>query len=117
MAEGDYFESASPLGTAVLPERDHRPRILPPYHVLLLDDDDHTYAYVIKMLRELFALTYEDAFRISTEVDTQGRAVVDTTTKERAEFKRDQIHAYGRDGLLNRCAGSMSAVIEPSVPF
>jgi ATP-dependent Clp protease adaptor protein ClpS len=36
-----------------------------------------------------------------------------TTTKEHAELKRDQIHAYGRDGLIERCKGSMWATIEP----
>jgi ATP-dependent Clp protease adaptor protein ClpS len=32
---------------------------------------------------------------------------------EHAELKRDQIHAYGKDTLLDRCKGSMSASIEP----
>ncbi len=36
-----------------------------------------------------------------------------STTKERAEFKRDQIHAFGKDDLIARCQGSMSAIIEP----
>jgi len=31
---------------------------------------------------------------------------------ERAELKRDQIHAFGPDKLLERCKRSMSAVIE-----
>ncbi len=115
MAGADPFDSDTAFATAVLPDLDFRPKLLPPYHVLLMDDDDHTYAYVIKMLRELFAHTYEQAYLIATEVDLTGRAIVDTTTKERAEFKRDQIHAYGRDGLLDRSAGSMSAAIEPSV--
>ena len=35
------------------------------------------------------------------------------TTKEHAELKRDQIHAFGKDVLIPRCAGSMSASIEP----
>jgi len=83
--------------------------------VVLLDDDDHTYDYVIRMLRDLFHMSVEDAYLKAVEVDTAGRAVVDTTTKERAEFKRDQIHAYGRDALIERCRGSMSAVIEPAV--
>ncbi|GMU25084.1 MAG: hypothetical protein AMXMBFR13_51550 [Phycisphaerae bacterium] len=48
------------------------------------------------------------------EVDTNGRVIVDTTTKERAELKRDQIHAYGADVRLERCQGSMRAVIEPA---
>ena len=117
MAQDGFFHEDAPAGTATLPELDKRPKILPPFHVVLLDDDDHTYAYVIKMLRELFGHTYEQAYQFATEVDTVGRAAVDTTTKERAEFKRDQIHAYGRDGLLDRCAGSMSAIIEPSVPY
>ena len=114
MSDRKYAETDPSPGTAVLAQQDQRPRILPPYHVLLLDDDDHTYEYVIKMLRELFRLPLEGAYLKAVEVDTAGRAVVDTTSKERAELKRDQIHAFGRDQLINRCAGSMSAVIEPA---
>lgn len=101
-------------GTAVLPDLETRPRLLPPYHVVLLDDDDHSYDYVITMLRDLFRQALEEAYLKAVEVDASGRVIVDTTTKERAEFKRDQIHAYGRDKLIGRCAGSMSAVIEPA---
>ena len=89
------------------------PRILPPYHVVLLDDNDHTYDYVVEMLTKLFGHPVEAAFLMACEVDNAKRVVVDTTTKERAEFKRDQIHAYGADWRLERSAGSMSAIIEP----
>ena len=111
-----YAETAAdPLhDTTVLPEQDARPRILPPYHVVLLDDDDHTYAYVIKMLQELFGYPLEKAYEMAVEVDTAGRVIVDTTSKERAEFKRDQIHAYGADWRLTRCKGSMWSTIEPA---
>ena len=47
-------------------------------------------------------------------VDTTGRAVVCTTSLERAELKRDQIHAYGPDQRIPRCKGSMTAEIEPA---
>ena len=56
----------------------------------------------------------EKGFLMAKEVDTAGRVIVATTTKEHAELKRDQIHAFGPDPLIARCAGSMSAVIEPS---
>ncbi len=115
MAGANYSVAEPSRRTAVLPSQEQRPRLLPPYHVVLLDDDDHTYDYVIRMLQELFAMPLEEAYLCAVEVDTSGRAVVDTTTKERAEFKRDQIHAYGRDALIERCSGSMSAVIEPAV--
>ena len=116
MAGTSYGVAEPSERVAVLPAQQERPKLLPPFHVVLLDDDDHTYDYVIRMLRELFGMPLEEAYLRAVEVDIAGRAVVDTTTKERAEFKRDQIHAYGRDALIERCSGSMSAVIEPAVP-
>jgi ATP-dependent Clp protease adaptor protein ClpS len=91
-----------------------KPRRQPLYHVVLLNDDDHTYEYVIEMLQGLFGYPVERGFQLAHEVDTTGRVILDTTTKERAELKRDQIHAYGPDWRLPRCCGSMSAIIEPA---
>ena len=54
----------------------------------------------------------EKGFQLAREVDLQGRAIVLTTTKEHAELKRDQIHAFGADRLIARSKGSMSASIE-----
>ncbi len=98
---------------AVLPA-EVRPRPAPLWHVILLDDDDHTYDYVIEMLGKLFGHGLETAYKMACEVDQAGRVIVDTTSLERAELKRDQIHAYGRDWRIERSAGSMSATIEPA---
>ncbi|GJQ28767.1 MAG: ATP-dependent Clp protease ClpS [Phycisphaerae bacterium] len=84
------------------------------WNVVLLDDDDHTYEYVIRMVQELFAYGPEKAFRAAQSVDEHGRVVLLTTHKEHAELKRDQVLAYGKDALLARSQGSMSAVIEPA---
>jgi ATP-dependent Clp protease adaptor protein ClpS len=92
----------------------HRTRKQPPYHVILLNDDDHTYDYVIGMVRRLFGYTSEHALQLATEVDQSGRVILDTTTLERAELKRDQIHAFGRDWRIPACEGSMYSQIEPS---
>jgi len=46
---------------------------VPLYHVVLLDDDVHTYDYVIEMLQKLFLLPVADAFRHAVEVDSTGR--------------------------------------------
>jgi ATP-dependent Clp protease adaptor protein ClpS len=70
------------------------------------------YDYVIEMLKALFGYPVERGFQMAKEVDTSGRVIVSTTTKEHAELKRDQIHAYGPDSRLPRCKGSMSATIE-----
>jgi ATP-dependent Clp protease adaptor protein ClpS len=90
-----------------------RPKRQPRYHVILWDDQDHTPDYVVAMMHELFGHPPERGYLIAQEVDTRGRAIVLTTTREHAELKRDQIHAYGKDSLLASCKGSMSASIEP----
>lgn len=89
-------------------------RRIPRYHVILWDSDDHSYEYVERMLRELFGYSPEQCHQMAVTVDTQGRVVVITTTKEHAELKRDQILAYGKDELIRRCKGSMHATIEPA---
>jgi len=93
-----------------------KPRIRrqPPFNVILLNDDDHTFDYVIEMLQALFGHPPEKGYQLAEEVHTRGRAIVLTTTLEHAELKRDQIHAYGKDSRVRRCAGSMSATIEPA---
>ena len=88
---------------------------VPLYHVVLLDDNDHTYDYVIEMLQKIFIFTLEQAYRHAEEVDRCGRTVLITCELPQAEFARDQIHAYGADWRLPRSKGSMSAVVEPAV--
>ena len=103
---------------AVLPEKEadrrRKPKHQPRYHVILWNDDAHSFEYVIVMLKELFGHPVEKGFQIASEVDASGKAVVLTTSKEHAELKRDQISAYGKDDLVDGCKGSMSATIEPA---
>lgn len=87
---------------------------LPPYNVILLDDDDHTYDYVVMMLRRVFGHPEPRGYQLARQVDSQGRAIVMTTHRELAELKRDQVLAFGADPRIASCAGSMKAVIEPA---
>ena len=75
--------------------QDNRPKRQARYHVLLWNDDHHSYEYVIEMLQQLF-----------------GHPVVLTTTMEHAELKQDQIHSYGKDAMISQCKGSMTCTIE-----
>ncbi len=88
-------------------------RHAPPWNVILLNDDDHTYPYVVEMLCALFGHTPQRALCLAQEVDATGRVIVDTTSRERAELKQEQIQSYGADHRLPASQGSMSADIEP----
>src|SRR5580704_12713613 len=98
------------------PKRDakRKPGKLPPWNVVFLNDDDHSYEYVIEMLRVVFGHPDERGYQLAKEVDSAGRVIVLTTHREKAELKRDQIHAYGADIRIAACKGSMSSIIEPA---
>ena len=89
-------------------------RLMPRYHVVLLDDEEHTYEYVFEMLMALFQHARERAWNMAREVDRRGRSKVFTTNREQAEHKRSQIHSYGADWRLGQSKGSMAAVVEPA---
>ena len=91
-----------------------KPKRAAMWNVILLDDDDHTYEYVIEMLMKICAIDAQQAWRLAVEVDSTGRVIVMTGMLEHAELKRDQIHSFGRDWRLERSAGSMSAILEPA---
>jgi ATP-dependent Clp protease adaptor protein ClpS len=102
--------------TATKPGRSEKTerRDLPPFNVILLNDDDHTYPYVVEMLQRLFGHSEQFAYRIAKTVDHQGRAIVLTTHQERAEFKRDQIRGFGSDPRIASSKCSMGATVEPA---
>jgi len=103
-------------GTKVASESEvlNRDELTRLYHVVLLDDDVHTYDYVIEMLQKLFLLSVSEAFRHAVEVDTTGRTIVITCELAQAEFARDQIRSYGPDPRMPESKGSMAAVVEPA---
>jgi ATP-dependent Clp protease adaptor protein ClpS len=103
-------------GTISRPQEKKRQQTkgLTPYNVVLLDDNDHSYEYVIHMLKVLFGHPPEKGYRMAVEVDATGRVIVATTNLEQAELKRDQIQSFGPDPLIPRCKGSMSATVEPA---
>ena len=86
----------------------------PHFRVVLLNDDEHTYGYVLNVLQLLLGYTPEEAFRLAREVDRTGRVVVCTAPLARAERVKAQIECYGPDPVLPHCRGSMRVELEPA---
>jgi len=84
------------------------------YNVVLLDDDEHTYDYVIEMLMRLFSVSEAQALRHTVVVDTSGRTIVLTGEIEEATVSKEMIHGYGADPRMANSKGSMTAVVEPA---
>lgn len=100
--------------TETRPEIERPPELEPRFHLVLLDDDDHTYDYVIELLGHVLGYGPEKSFVLARVVDTQGRAIVETASHDQVTRHQRQIHAFGADRRLPRSKGSMSAIVEPA---
>lgn len=96
------------------PAIEPRESLQPLYHLVLLDDNDHTYEYVIELLGHVLGYGVEKAYALACMVDGTGRAVVETGGHARVTGHQRQIHAFGPDPRIARSKGSMSAVVEPA---
>lgn len=75
-----------------------REQLAPLYNVVLLDDDLHTYDYVVEMLQKLFLFSESEAFQHALEVDTAGRTVVITCDSRRRNSRVIKSAATARIG-------------------
>jgi ATP-dependent Clp protease adaptor protein ClpS len=91
-----------------------RPKRQPQYAVIVLNDDLHTYDYVIDALCRVCGHSVLNAYHLAKEVDENGRAIVWTGTMELAELKRDQIRGFGPDTYARMPVEfPLGCVIEP----
>jgi ATP-dependent Clp protease adaptor protein ClpS len=102
--------------TAVEPDVaiDPQTRRLPPYNVVILNDEEHSFPYVIELLIKLFRHPLPKAEELTLRIHTTGRAIVYTTHKELAELKRDQVIAYGPDPRMTASKGPLRCYVEPA---
>jgi ATP-dependent Clp protease adaptor protein ClpS len=89
--------------------------LLPPYHVILENDDFHSFQFVIGVLVKALGYTSQRAYEMAWKAHTAGRAVVWTGPKEVAELKVEQIRTFHEiresDGAK---LGPVSCCIEPA---
>jgi ATP-dependent Clp protease adaptor protein ClpS len=84
------------------------------YHVIILNDEEHTIEYVVEMLQAVVGLPAAQALSCTLEADSTGSSIVSTCSLEEAETKRDRIHAYGPDWRLPHSRSSVAALVEPA---
>lgn len=77
-------------------DRDLLRRLLPPYKVVVHNNDYNTFAEVIRiLLKAVPGMTYERAVELTFEIDRTGAAVPYVGPKERAEAIADVIRTIG----------------------
>jgi ATP-dependent Clp protease adaptor protein ClpS len=71
------------------------PQPLPPWKVLLHNDDKNTVDYVVDTITQLTTLNEQDAVQRMLEAHKTGIALLLTTHKERAELYQEQFTSKG----------------------
>lgn len=82
---------------------DERTALLPPYVVILHNDEVNEMTYVVRSLQRCVpTLTSEQATAIMLEAHHHGRAVVVTCPLELAELYRDRLEGCGLTATIER---------------
>jgi ATP-dependent Clp protease adaptor protein ClpS len=101
--------------TKTLPVEETKTRRVPPYNVILLNDEHHSMEFVVEVLCKALGCTTERAVLLMMEAHTSGRAVVWTAPREVAELKAEQMLTFHevreRDGTQ---LGPLGVEVEPA---
>ncbi len=99
---------------ATKPKETTKTRRVPPYNVILLNDDDHSMEFVIEVLCKALGYTVERSYQLMMQAHTSGRTIVWTGPKEVAELKADQIRTFHEKRDDGRNFGPLGCEIEPA---
>jgi ATP-dependent Clp protease adaptor protein ClpS len=100
--------------TETKPRDETHTRRVPPYNVILENDDHHSMEFVIEVLVKALGYAVEKCYQLMMQAHTSGRSVVWTGPREVAELKAEQIRTFHevRDGGRN--LGPLGCTVEPA---
>ena len=77
------------------PDTDETTDVATPWVVIVWNDPINLMSYVTFVLRKLFGFSKEEATKLMLQVHNEGKAVVSSGEKEKAEFDVARLHAHG----------------------
>jgi ATP-dependent Clp protease adaptor protein ClpS len=106
--------SPLPAAPSSLPAEETHTRRVPPYNVILENDDHHSMQFVADVLCKALGVTAERAVQFMLEAHTTGRAVVWTAPREVAELKAEQMQTFHETSEDGRQLGPVGCTVEPA---
>jgi ATP-dependent Clp protease adaptor protein ClpS len=103
------------LDVMVKPKTTTRTRRVPPYHVILENDDDHSCEFVVVTLCRALGYSMERSYQLMLQAHHGGRAIVWTGSREVAELKAEQIQTFHETRERDKLKlGPLTCYIEPA---
>ena len=99
--EGDDGDSVE-TQTVSLPQPDTATSLGSPWQVIVWDDPINLMNYVSYVFQRLFGFSATEAEARMLEVHNEGRSVVASEPREKAEYFVTQLHAYGLQATMEQ---------------
>lgn len=110
-------DTATPLrkkGKRTTKAQKPRPRRVPPYNVIIDNDDYHSIEFVVMVLCKALGYAIERSYQLTMQAHTTGRAIVWTGSREVAELKAEQIRTFHEHQPGQRPFGPLTCSVEPA---
>ncbi len=97
------------------PEVSNEQKILPPFHIIIENDDHHSMQFVIEVLQKTFGHPEMVAIELMATAHTTGQAIVWTGSKELGELKLEQLLTHHEKHYQTGAdLGPLGARLEPA---
>jgi ATP-dependent Clp protease adaptor protein ClpS len=95
-------------------QEETKTRFLPPYHVILDNDDHHSFEFVMGVLQKALGYNEQKCYELTLLAHHSGRAIVWTGSKEVAELKMEQLLSFHEIKANGQKLGPLGVCIEPA---
>ncbi len=96
------------------PAEKEQTRQVPPYNVILDNDDFHSMLFVIEVLCKALGYNPEKSYKLMMLAHTSGKAIVWTGPKEVAELKVEKISSFHEVREDGKSLGPLDCILEPA---
>jgi ATP-dependent Clp protease adaptor protein ClpS len=78
-------------------ETEQRSRLSPRHVIVVFNDNDHTFEYVVELFAKVFRYSSDKCTVLAIRIHEEGRTIVWSGTKELGELKIEQLRNGGPD--------------------
>jgi ATP-dependent Clp protease adaptor protein ClpS len=114
MSGDSIFGSDAGTTTRPIEREEVKTRRLPPYHVILENDDHHSMEFVMGVLQKALGYDEQKSFQLMLLAHESGQAIVWTGSKEVAELKLEQMTSMHEISAKGQKLGPLGVRIEPA---
>jgi ATP-dependent Clp protease adaptor protein ClpS len=114
MNDGSIIDNAGGITTKPMEKEEVDVRLLPPYNVILENDDHHSMEFVMEVLQKALGFNEQRAYLLMMQAHEAGQAIVWTGSKEVAELKLEQMLSFHESRPNGQKLGPLGVRIEPA---